>query len=166
MTYSSDFTEEDAKQIESLVKEINDMTNSNTVEVRLDKDDDSYLTILLDGEENLDICHDTIGVFSYLKGLLDGMKNFLAQQKTFYIVKEDFSNCLTDSSFPREVILTSVFEEAKKRFEIAKEECKWHAKEDGFIINKDTSNELYMSSKKLGRWKKVSLIKAMALQGE
>lgn len=172
MTHSSDFSEEDAKQIENLVKVINATTGSNTVEVRQDKEDDSYLTVLLDGEENLDICHDTIGVFSYLKGMLDGIKKHialqknLADQKTFYIVREDFSNALIDSFYPREVILTSVFEEAKKRFEIAKEECKWHAKEDGFIIDKDTSNELYMSSKKLGRWKKISLIKAMALQGD
>lgn len=81
MTHSSDFSEEDAKQIENLVKVINATTGSKTVEVRQDKEDDSYLTVLLDGEENLDICHDTIGVFSYLKGMLDGIKKHIALQK-------------------------------------------------------------------------------------
>ena len=78
MTYTSELTEEDAKQIKNLVEEINAIDGKNIVEVFQDKDDDSYLTVFLAGEEQTDICHDTIGTFSFLKGMSEYLRLFNA----------------------------------------------------------------------------------------
>lgn len=156
--------EELAKKLNDGVKRINKILGEDSIVMVNDKNGDGWIDIIVSGQTEYapaEVCEAEAYVEGMEKAL--ALQRNLAGQKAFYIVKEDFSHSLMDSSLPREMVLTSDEEKARKAFENYKEELEWNLKEDGYVVNKDTLDEFHASSEKLGKWKKVSLIKATSL---